>query len=141
MSTQPGAGGTELVKAVQELTRVVDVLQKTVSRDYPKRAEVEAKYATKYGIKKRRNQLVTVLILAIVLSYFAAVETVSYCFLTGDPNNDPKTFCKIIPGYTERRAASNSVLKVFEDITKTTTANKARIAQLEREVEALKSAK
>lgn len=137
MSTQPGAGGSELVRAVHELTRVVEALRDTVMNDYPRRAEIEEKYATKYGIKRRRAQILTGTLLAIVLSYFASVQTVSYCFLTGNPEKDPKTFCRIIPGYSERRAANRVVLKVFEDITNTTRANKARIDVLEKQIQEL----
>lgn len=123
-----------LVNAVQQLTRVVQELQSMIRDDYPKREEIERDFVTKYGIRKRRRQWAIGTVVAIVASYFWTMGTVSYCFLSSDPDGetDLKTYCLIIPGYKEAVERNQRLVTVFNHLIDTTEANSDRLDELEK---------
>ena len=86
---------------VRQLNKAVEALTEVIKSDYPTRAE----------IRTRRRNLVVGMVAAILVSHFAAISTVSYCFLDGIPKAGDKLYCRIIPGYEatfdNNKAAAN----------------------------------
>lgn len=132
MTTSNRQAGTdgELIDAVNQLTQVVRQLQTMIENDYPKRQEIERDFVTKYGINKKRRQLIVSLVAAIIASFFWTIGTVSYCLLgqTGDP---PKAYCRIIPGYSDAIARNDRLISSFNKLIATTNANSDRLDKLE----------
>jgi hypothetical protein len=135
MRDKAGAASSDsqaiLVDAVNELTKTVEALRAVIERDYPKRKEVEEKYATKYGIKKQRVRLLGAIAISILAAYFLAIETVSYCFL-GDSPHQNRAFCQVFPGYSQSQERNRDLLKLFNEIVDTTQTNDRRITELEK---------
>jgi hypothetical protein len=135
MRDKAGAASSDsqaiLVDAVNELTKTVEALRAVIERDYPKRKEVEEKYATKYGIKKQRVRLLGAIAISILAAYFLAIETVSYCFLGANPHQN-RAFCQVFPGYSQSQERNRDLLKLFNEIVDTTQTNDRRITELEK---------
>jgi hypothetical protein len=135
MRDKAGAASSDsqaiLVDAVNELTKTVEALRAVIERDYPKRKEVEEKYATKYGIKKQRVRLLGAIAISILAAYFLAIETVSYCFLGDNPYQN-RAFCQVFPGYSQSQERNRDLLKLFNEIVDTTQTNDRRITELEK---------
>jgi hypothetical protein len=135
MRDKAGAASSDsqaiLVDAVNELTKTVEALRAVIERDYPKRKEVEEKYATKYGIKKQRVRLLGAIAISILAAYFLAIETVSYCFLGDNPHQN-RAFCQVFPGYSQSQERNRDLLKLFNEIVDTTQTNDRRITELEK---------
>jgi hypothetical protein len=135
MRDKAGAASSDsqaiLVDAVNELTKTVEALRAVIERDYPKRKEVEEKYATKYGIKKQRVRLLGAIAISILAAYFLAIETVSYCVLGDNPHQN-RAFCQVFPGYSQSQERNRDLLKLFNEIVDTTQTNDRRITELEK---------
>jgi hypothetical protein len=123
-----------LLEAIHNLTDVVSALKQTITDDYPKRAEIERKYATKYGMRQRAMSLVLCGLLAVLGGYAFSIYTVSYCFLQNDPQDPTKSkpYCDLMPGYSAAVERNRVVYGVFNDITNTTRENRTRIEKLEK---------
>lgn len=114
---------TALLMAVKNLTNVVEALQTTIESDYPTRAEV----------RRRRRGLILTLISAVVGSYFFTIGTVSYCFLSGIPEEGTHQFCSIFPGYQESFDNNRDFRDRFLELERFIQENGERIEQLEQE--------
>jgi hypothetical protein len=129
-----------LVTAIHNLTDVVVALKQTIVDDYPKRAEIERKYATKYGLRRQVVSMLVAAALAICASYLFTIYTVSYCFLQNPTTRSnqsvvvSKPGCDLMPGYREAQERNAKVYSVFNDITERTFKNQARIEKLEKKV-------
>lgn len=122
MSAPNSAEGEALLSAVQNLTKVVDALRKTIEDDYPKRRELEQKYTTKTVAKRRLRQTAFVLVAAIIASYFLSISTASYCFLQSNPKD--RFYCHIMPGYSASQDRAEHFRKKIAE-------QEARIKRLE----------
>lgn len=124
-----------LLSAVIELTRVVKSLENTLKTEYPKRREIEENYSSKKELRKRRNQFIIFVVLAIVCSYLLAVVTISGCFLsTGVREGHAASVCSALPGYHDTSQRSNHITHQFERLLKKTDHNERRIERLERKL-------
>ena len=117
-----------LLAAVKQLIRVVEALDRTLKNDYPKRVEV----------RRARRNFAGAVILALLLSYFATINTVSYCFLSGKANSD-QSFCHIFPGYTESQDRNKDILNLFNEIVDTTHKNRTKIDDMQKQINDLKN--
>ena len=117
--------GDALIQATRELVAEVRTLKDRVERDYANRSEIEAKYASKYTVSKRRTQAIIILFLAIVASYFITVGTTSYCFL--DQAAATHGYCQILPGFDETQARNAELVHEFRELQKRSLGNKAFI--------------
>lgn len=105
--------GQALLTAVQNLTRVVEVLQQTLKEDYPKRSEIEKDFPTKASLVKSRKQAALIIAVAIFASSIITMGSVSYCFLQGKVY----TACRVIPGYSATVDRSVRLAKQRDDST------------------------
>lgn len=141
MSTNAGAATTSepdaLLRAVKELTRVVEALQETM-KDYPNRKELERDYATRKEIRSRRTAIVLSILVAIVASYFFTVATVSYCFLSGIPKPGTHQYCKIFPGYEDSFNNNRANIQIFVNMQSQIKRNQIEINRLQTEIEQIK---
>ncbi len=111
----------ELRAAITDLTKAVGALDITLKRDYPTREE----------IKKRRVQIVLAMVAAIIASYFLTVGTVSYCFLSGIPEDGASGFCNVFPGYEESFDNNRELRDQFIQMQQFIQENREKIEQLE----------
>lgn len=106
----------ELLEAVKNLTTVVQALDTTLKEDYPKRSELERKYVTYQQVKQRRIQIAAATVIAIALSYFFAVSTVTYCYHGGQAGQNYKPVCSIFPGYNTYQNGNKQLIDDFHKL-------------------------
>lgn len=129
----------ELLAAVRQLTAVVTRLEKTLHEDYPKRIEIERRFATQKQVGERRKRWLIGIILggmiATLFGFFATVSTVSTCFLSGGARsgNAPDA-CNWLPGYEESMSENERRLKQFEDLLKIPGQNDRRLDRIEKQL-------
>ena len=117
MSPEPTVPEETLTETVKQLTRAIEALNDVIKSDYPTRNE----------IKRRRRNLVVVMVAAIVGSYFITVSTVSFCFLDGVPGPTDKLYCRVFPGYYDTFDNNRSAVKSYIELQE-------RVARLENTV-------
>lgn len=125
----------QLLAAVLELTRVVKALENTLKNEYPKRREIEANYVNRTETRKRRNQFVIFVVIAIVASYFFTITTISGCFLSeGARTGHAPSACSILPGYDRALKRNDKIVKQFEHLIHKTNRNSHRLDKIERQL-------
>lgn len=129
----------QLLQAVRELTRVVEELKDTLE-EYPKRGEVEEKFATKAESKTRRNKALAIGLTITFISFFASfvvtVSTVTTCFLSDEARSGkaPAT-CNLLPGYPEAQADNQRILRELHAVFKATETNDERLQRVEKRLD------
>lgn len=111
-----GTEASELVNAVEELTKVVVALNTLLERDYPKREEIEQKFTSRQNSRKRLMAVVIGGISAIIISYFFSISTVVYCFHDGEPGNRYRPICSVFPGYEITQGGNNRIISEFAEL-------------------------
>lgn len=125
MTTEQG-----LLEAVQNLTSVVRALEATIREEYPKRKEVERRFATKRENRDRYTTFILLLIIGMTSSFLVTTSTLSYCFLGGGDHG--KEICKIMPGYQASADSSDQIVEEFRRLQRVTEQNTKKIARLEK---------
>ena len=113
-----------LLAAVKQLTAAVRMLNATMKEDYPKRAEV----------KRNRRTFIWAVMVGLLLSYFANVSTVNYCFLQGIPDAGTHQFCRVFPGWDDSFNNNRDSMQTVVDMQKIMEQNQKEIAQLKAKV-------
>lgn len=111
-----------LLAAVRQLTKVVQGLDHTLKEDYPKRSE----------LNRSRRYFVFSVVITLILSYFATVSTVSYCFLQGIPDKGEKKFCRIFPGYEDSFDNNREAQRIFLNMQIQVKDLQAQVDQLKK---------
>lgn len=132
MSIPAGTEASQLTQAVTKLTAVVEALQKTMTDDYPKRQEIERKYASRAEVNARRKTFAVAMVAAIIASYFATVGTINYCFLGGIPEPGTHGYCHVFPGYDESFDNNRAFVTEFGNLQKQIKQNQKDIAELKK---------
>ncbi len=128
----------ELLTAVNELTRVVQSLE-TALTQYPKREEVEDRFATKHESRTRaKKYLATGLALVLVAFVSSIVVTgtiVSTCFISASARaGNAPSGCRMFPGYIEAQAENQKNLKNFRMLLEQPEKNSKRLDRLEKKL-------
>ena len=129
---QPPTEETVLLKAVTDLTKVVDALNTTLKEDYPKRQEIERNFISKDHSRKRVRQIAVGMVVAIVASYFATVGTVNYCFLNGVPEPGTRDICNVFPGYEASFDNNREFIASYTQLQNQISQNQKDIARLKK---------
>lgn len=120
-----------LLEAVKGLTQEVRSLRSVLARDYPKREEVTSES------RRRAIKYMAASVAILLLAQIMTITTISSCFL-GDVSNPPGA-CKLIPKYSGSVKQSNQTMNEFLRLRAESAENRAKVAQLELEVERLKN--
>lgn len=128
----------QLLAAVKELTQAVKTLEETLHQ-YPKREEVEDRFATKDESHARAMKFLLIGLAFVVFSFFSSivvtVTTVSVCFISPDARaGGAPEVCGWVPGYAEAQAENRQRLEQFRDLLERPDRNKKRIERLEDEL-------
>lgn len=113
-----------------EVHTATAALTELLSR-YPDRNEVERRFVSRSTSRNRMFLVLVMVIVAMLVSAFITVSTVSVCFLGGQ-NSDPG-ICHIMPGYSKAVQQNKVLLKQFKDLVNITQTNQKRIARLEKQ--------
>lgn len=124
----------QLLQAVLELTKTTQTLERTL-HEYPKRREVEERFATKAESRKRAVKVLVaglcIVFISLMASYFVTVTTVTSCFLSdGARNGDAAPACSLLPGYTEAQQENEERVDRIERLFN----NSARLDRIEKEL-------
>lgn len=125
------ATSNELLGAVRELTGEVKRLRTMLNEEYPKRVEVRAVMRRKtisYGLT---------ILMVLVAAQIMTMTTVGHCFLISTAN--PPFGCTLIPGYSAALKQGDERLRRFYEISENIEDNRVKIAELELEIEKLKT--
>lgn len=117
-----------LLEAVQNLTSVVASLKEALT-EYPRRTEIEDRFATKEGVRKRRAQFLALILAAAAVGYFGSLSTASYCFL----NARHPGVCSIIPGYQRTQDRTDKLVSILEDLDRRAQEHEDRLDKLEHQ--------
>lgn len=128
----------QLLAAVKELTDVVKKLDTTLA-DYPKRHEVEERFATKDESHARAYKYLLLGLVFVLMSFFASiivtVGTVSTCFIsTSARNGEATSACKLLPGYTDAQSENQQLIKDFKLLLEQPKLNDRRLNRIEKEL-------
>lgn len=113
-----------LLTAVKQLVRAVEGLDRTLKADYPKREE----------FRRSRRYAIYAVIVALILSFFANVTTVNYCFLQGVPDQNSHRFCHVFPGYDESFDNNRKAIKEYRATLDLIRENQNQIKELQRQI-------
>lgn len=102
---------------------------------YPDREEVEKRFVNKAQSRSRFVLVVVMVLIAMVVSAFMTVSTVSVCFLGGQTSNPG--ICHIMPGYSSAIKQNRLLLKQFRALVAVTQSNRKIIAKQQREIRVL----
>jgi hypothetical protein len=127
----------DLQRLAQEARAAVAGLQRLLERDYVKRDEAEKQFMLKKVSQRRWFAFLLMIPLALGVSFFVTIGTVSSCFLGGD-GQAPPAACKVIPGFEEAITRNEGVMLQFQGLIDTTEENRKRLVELERELRELK---
>lgn len=119
-----------LLAAVNILTDEVRSLRLILAQEYPKRAEVASEG------RRRALRYLGATLAILMLAQFMTITTISYCFLGN--NIEIPAACKLIPGYTQAVERGTGQLETFYYLQEQTSSNRAKIAELELEIEKIK---
>lgn len=124
----------ELLQAVLELTKTTKELEQTL-HEYPKRKEIEAKYATKAESRRRATKVLAaglfIVLVSLMASYFVTVTTITSCFISDDARaGNPDYLCSWLPGFDEAQEENSKRLDRLERLFE----NSARLDRLEEEL-------
>lgn len=128
----------QLLKAVKDLTEAVNTLEKTL-HEYPKRHEVEARFATKDESQKRAFKFLLIglafVLIAFIASFIVTVTTVSKCFISPDARaGTAGSFCNILPGYRDAQKENQQLLKDFKKLLEQPGINDRRLDRIEEKL-------
>jgi hypothetical protein len=102
----------DLLQAVRDLRLGIQELTETLT-EYPKRDEVEKRFATQAKALKRFWIVIGLILASLVISFVSTISTVSWCFLNADPH--PAT-CNIIPGYNRVQERNTALIEEFHEM-------------------------
>jgi Fe-S-cluster containining protein len=118
---------TTLLQEVKKLQATIKVLNEVLLKDYPKREEVDKKFArTFYHLLLLGTAM---LLVSLAVSFFATVSTIAVCFI----DETHPAACRVIPGYEQSLENNATLLEEFRKLQQTTIENRQRIEELERQ--------
>jgi hypothetical protein len=128
----------QLLAAVKNLTDAVNKLELTL-HEYPKRDEVEERFATKEESHSRALKFLGIGLVFVLVAFFASivvtVGTVSVCFISSDARaGDAPVLCSTVPGYTESQAENQRLLEEFRKLLEQPLRNDRRLDRVEEEL-------
>jgi hypothetical protein len=127
-----------LLQAVQDLTETVKGLESALTQ-YPKRTEVERKFATKHESKQRAKRYLVLglamTLISLVVAYFVTISTVVVCFISDDARSGAAPqVCHRLPGYSETQEESQELRKRLIDLLEKPDENSERLDKIENEL-------
>jgi hypothetical protein len=122
---------SDLLGAVQHLSRVVKALDDRLARDYPKWADVERDFLTKVQGKKRVQLFALAAVVSTILSFFVTVSSVNYCFLNGVPEPGDRDICQVFPGWEESFESNRRFVDEFTKLQAQIEDSQVRLQKLE----------
>lgn len=121
----------QLLAAVVELTKTTRALEQAL-HEYPKRKEVEERFATKSESRRRALKALAaglaIVFISLAASYFVTVTTVTSCFVSEDARKGNAAYmCNWLPGFSEAQTENLERQERIERLFK----NSARLNRIE----------
>ncbi len=128
----------QLLKAVKDLTDAVNKLEQAL-HEYPKRHEVEERFATKEESRARGLKLLliglSVVAMSFVASFIVTMGTVSSCFISSSARaGGAPAACGVLPGYNEAQKENQKLLQQFQELLNRPERNTKRLDRIEKEL-------
>lgn len=128
----------ELLKAVKALNDTVQKLVKSLE-EYPKRAEIERKYASREDQKRARKQfrsfVIVALVASLVFSFFSITGTISTCFLSAQARaGHAPGACNYLPGFKDATTEQKRLRKQFNQLLRIPVENDRRLDRIEKKL-------
>lgn len=110
----------QLLQATLKLTESVERLEATL-HEYPKRSEVEDRFATKHESKRRAIKVLALglvmMLIALAVSFVVTIATVTTCFISDNARDGHAAdVCNLLPGYEQTQQESVDLRGKIKDL-------------------------